>query len=133
MGVLAGLLGIKSLDEFAERFGSKWAYHLKDIIEPIVLPYYCDMKLAKMDGWDLVNEQNEPWPFPFIEPPAETVGKSHLLAYVRAKELLMRLSGRRSDADGCCKLRFKSKPPLPVSPPLRPVFKSWLEHTANEN
>ena len=133
LGVLAGLLGIKSLDEFAERFGSKWAYHLKDIIEPIVLPRYDDMRLAAIDGWDLENDRGEPWPFPFIEPPDETVGKSHLLAYVRAKELLMRRSGRRPDKDGWRKQRFKPQPLPRAIPPPRPVFKSWLDYTANEN
>lgn len=127
------MLGIQSLDEFAERFGSKWAYHLKDILEPIVLPYYCDLKLAKLDGWDLVNDQNEPWPFSFLELPAKTVNQSHLLAYVRAKELLLRRSGRRLDKDDWNKRRFNTQPLPPAMPPPRPVFKSWLEYTANEN
>ena len=32
LGILAGLLNIKSLDEFAEQFGPKWAYHLQPAI-----------------------------------------------------------------------------------------------------
>ena len=134
VGILAGLLKFTSLDDFAEKFGSKWAYHLKEAIHSIVLPRYDDMKLAAMDGWDLENERGEPWPFPFLEPPEETVGKSHLTAYVRAKELLLCRSGRRPRADDFCRLRFKTKPlPPPARPLPRPAFKGWLEYTAGEN
>ena len=47
LGVLAGFLNIKSLDEFAERYGPKWAYRLQPAIAMIDLPHYEDMKLAK--------------------------------------------------------------------------------------
>jgi hypothetical protein len=132
LGILAGLLGFDSFDGFADKFGPKWAYHLKDIIQPIVLPYYEDMKLAAMDGWDLENDLGEPWPFPNLELPRETVCKSHLLAYVRAKELMLRRSGRRLDQE-CPRRQFQIKPASPISPPPRPVFQSWLEHTAGDD
>ena len=54
------MLRIESLDGLAERFGPKWAYHLGPVLELMDLPYYEDMKLAKMDGWDLVNDRDEP-------------------------------------------------------------------------
>ena len=131
LGILAGLLKINSLDEFTERFGSKWAYQLRDIIQPIVLPRYDDMKLAAIDGWDLKNEQGESWPFPFLELPADIVNKSHMAAYVRAKELLLRRSGRKRD------FYWKRRCHAPtISTPLlrsRPTCKSWLEYTCNEN
>jgi hypothetical protein len=87
LGILAGLLNIKSLDEFAERYGPKWAYHLQPAIATIALPHYEDMKLAKMDGWDLVNERGEPWPWPDLSLPKAIVRDSHLQAFVLAKEI----------------------------------------------
>lgn len=133
LGVLAGLLKIDSLDGFADQFGPKWAYHLREVLQDIDLPHYQDMKLAKLDGWDLKNEHGESWPFNSLTLPAETVGRSHLRAYVRAKEILMRRSGRRHDEDSLRSMRFKLKNIIPSGPPSRPAFKSWLEHTANEN
>ena len=133
VGILAKLLGIDSFEGFADKFGSKWAYHLREVIQGIDLPYYENMKLAKIDGWDLKNDRGEPWPWGDLELPAAAVAKSHLTAYVRAKEILMRRSGRGQRANDFCKLRFKPKSPPPPSPPPRPAFKSWLEHTANEN
>jgi hypothetical protein len=89
LGILAGLLNIKSLDEFAERYGPKWAYHLQPVIAMIDLPYYENMKLAKMDGWDLSNERGEPWPWPDLTPPNEIVRQSHWQAFVLAKEIFI--------------------------------------------
>jgi hypothetical protein len=99
LGILAGMLGIQSLDAFAEQFGPKWAYHLGPVLEPMDLPYYEDMKLAKMDGWDLVNEWDEPWPWPDLTPPAQTVAKSHFQAFIAAKEILLRRRGSGRDRD----------------------------------
>jgi hypothetical protein len=39
LGISAGLLNIKSLDEFAEQYGAKWAYHLQPATARIDLPY----------------------------------------------------------------------------------------------
>jgi len=50
VGILAGLLDIKSLDEFAEQYGPKWAYRLQPALALTDLPYYDNMKLARMDG-----------------------------------------------------------------------------------
>jgi hypothetical protein len=44
------MLNITSLDGFAEKFGPKWAYHLQPAIALIELPYYDDMKLARLNG-----------------------------------------------------------------------------------
>lgn len=123
LGILAGLLNIHSLDEYAERFGSKWAYYLQPAIAMIDLPYYEDMKLAKMDGWDLVNEHDEPWPWPDLTLRPETYRESHLQAFVLAKEILLQHQQARPDRDFKRCVRFKPKPQVDR---LRPVFKSWM-------
>ncbi len=128
LGILAGLLNVRSLDEYAERFGSKWAYHLEPVLSGIVLPHYDSMKLAKMDGWDLKNDQGEPWPFSNLRLPEDIVFKSHLQAFVQAKEIELRRCGggkRRL-------LESRSKRDW-ATPPPRPRFKSLLEYTAGEN
>jgi hypothetical protein len=68
-------------------------YHLQPAIALIDLPYYENMKLAKMDGWDLVNERGEPWPWPDLSPPVEVVRQSHLQAFVLAKEIELHHQG----------------------------------------
>ena len=133
LAIIAKWFQIESLDGFAEKFTSKWAYHLGPVLKDMDLPYYENMKLAKMDGWDLVNEHGEEWPFPDLQVSAENVGRSHLKAYVRAKEILLRRSGRRPQYEARHKPQFKSETIIPANPPPRPVFKSWLEHTTNEN
>jgi hypothetical protein len=133
LGILARLLGIDSLEGFADQYGSKWAYHLGPILRGIDLPYYEDMRLAKMDGWDLVDAQGEGWPFNDLELPAETVRRSHLGAFVAAKDLQLRLSRRRTERERPRSLRLKCKPAISESAPSRLVFKSWLEYTAGEN
>ena len=130
LGILAGLLNIKSLDEFAERYGPKWAYHLQPALAMIDLPYYDDMKLARMDGWDLRNERGEPWPWPDLSPPVEVVRESHLKAFVLAKEILLHQQRARPDRDFKRCMRFQ---PQPVAEWLPPAFKSWLDYTAGEN
>ena len=130
-GILAGMLDIHSLDEYQERFGDRWAYHLEPVLKGIILPHYDDMKLAKLDGWDLENEQGEPWPFSDLNLPTEIVGQSHLQAYVRAKELLLRRSSRRRDQECPGVMWFKS--PAPIHSPSRPHFKSWLDYTVGKD
>ena len=130
LGILAGVLNIKSLDEFAERFGPKWAYHLQPAIALIDLPYYENMKLAKMDGWDLVNERGEPWPGPDLSPPVEVVRQSHLQAFVLAKEIELHHQRVRPDRNFKRRVRFK---PMPEIDRPRPVFKSWLDYSTSDN
>jgi hypothetical protein len=130
LGILAGLLNIKSLDEFAERYGPKWAYHLQPAIAMIDLPFYENMKLAKMDGWDLMNERGEPWPWPDLSPPREVVRQSHLQAFVLAKEIELHHQRVRPDRDFKRCVRFK---PKAEADRLRPVFKSWLDYTTADN
>jgi hypothetical protein len=130
LGIVAGWFDIASLDGFAEQFGSKWAYHLGPVLRDLDLPYYEDMKLAKLDGWDLQDKNGEPWPLPDLTLSAENVGRSHLRAYVRAREILLHHQRVRPDRD------FKRWVPVRPQPPaerLRPAFKSWLEYTAGEN
>jgi hypothetical protein len=130
LAILAGLLNIKSLDEFAERFGPKWAYRLQPVIAMINLPYYEDMKLAKMDGWDLVNDRGEPWLGHDLRLPVEIVRESHLQAFVSAKEIELHHQRVRPDRDFKRCVRFK---PKFEAERLRPAFKSWLDYTAGEN
>jgi len=130
LGILAGLLNIKSLDEFAERFGPKWAYQLQPAIAMIRLPYYEEMKLAKMDGWHLVNKPDEAWPWPDLTPQKEIVRESHLQAFVTAKEILLHQQRARPDREfKRCNL-FKPKPVVEL---VHPAFKSWLDYTAGQN
>lgn len=95
LAILAGMLNIKSLDEFADQFGDRWAYQLRPALALIELPYYDDMKLARMNGWDLVNEQGEPWPWPDLTPPKAFVWKQNLQAFGLAKEILLYNQGLR--------------------------------------
>ena len=128
LGILAGLLNIKSLDEFAERYGPKWPYHLEPVLADIVLPHYENMKLAKLDGWDLKNDRGEPWPFSGLSLPEDFVFKSHLRAYVQAKEIELRRC-----AGGKRRLAQPRTLRAWVAPPPRPRFKSWIELTAKED
>jgi hypothetical protein len=130
LGILAGMLNIKSLDGFAELYGPKWAYHLEPAIALVELPYYEDMKLARMNGWDLRNEQNEPWPFPDLTPPPDFVRKQNLKAFVMAQEVWLQRQGFRPDRDYKRFGRFK---PKPEAERLRPAPKSWLDYTTGEN
>jgi hypothetical protein len=50
LGVLAKMLNITSMDGFYDMFGPKWAYHPQPVIALIQLPYYENMKLARMNG-----------------------------------------------------------------------------------
>jgi hypothetical protein len=130
LGILAGMLNIKSLDEYAERFGPKWAYHLQPAIALIELPYYDDMKLARLNGWDLRNEQDEPWPWPDLTPPPDFVWKQNFKAFVLAKEVWLNRQGFKPDRDFKRFGRFK---PKPEAERLRPAPKSWLDYTARDN
>ena len=130
VGILAGMLNIKSLDGFAELFGPKWAYHLQPAIAIIELPYYDDLKLAKLNGWDLVNEQDEPWPWPDLTPPADFVRKANFKAFVMAKEVWLNRHRFQPDRDFKRLGRLK---PKPEDDRLRPAFKSWLDYAAGNN
>lgn len=130
LGILAGMLNIKSLDGFADIFGPKWTYHLQPAIALVELPYYDDMRLARMNGWDLRNEQNEPWPFPDLTPPQDFVWRQNLKAFVMAKEVCLQRQGFRPDRD--CKRRPRFKPETETER-LRPDPKSWLDYTTGDN
>jgi hypothetical protein len=132
LGILAGMLGIDSLDGLAEEFGPKWAYHLQPVLELMDLPYYEDMKLARMDGWDLVNEWGEPWPWPDLTPPAKTVQRSHFQAFVQAKEILLRRRGWGRDRESAAIAWLKAKG-AELEKPLGPAVKTWMDYTAGEN
>ena len=130
LGTLAGMLNIKSLDGFAEMFGPKWAYHLQPAIAIIELPYYADMKMARLNGWDLRTEQGEPWPFNDLTPPADFVWKQNFKAFVMAKEILLNRRKVKPDRD---RKRFVGSNPKPEEDRLRPAFKSWLELSVKDD
>jgi hypothetical protein len=133
LGVLAGWFDIDSLDGFTEKFGSKWAYHLGPVLKDLDLPYYEDMKLAKLDGWDLQDKNGEPWPLPDLTLSAENVGRSHLRAYVRAKEILLHRCRLNRDRErpGVTRLLNK-RAELAGTPPCL-AFKSWIELSVKNN
>ena len=132
LGILAGLLKIRSLDEFAEQFGPEWAYHLNPVMPLVKLPYYENWKLANMDGWELEAEPGQCVPSDF-KVASSWVAEYHLRAYGLAKEILMSLQGRRKERVGSGVRRFKRETPIPVIPPPQPAFKTWLDYTAGEN
>jgi hypothetical protein len=88
------------------------------------------MKLAKMDGWDLVDGRGEPWPWYDLEPPAERVRQSHFQAFVLAKEIFLKRTRCAKDKK---MVRPKFKPSDVSSAPSRPAFKSWIEFTIKDN
>jgi hypothetical protein len=98
MPILAGMLRFTSSEDFANRLGPKWAYHIKPMVEILMLPYYPDMKLARADGWDLVNvADGSPWPWPDLEVPKALVQEAQTRAFVAVTNLLTRKSGRLPD------------------------------------
>jgi hypothetical protein len=79
--MLAGMLNFKSMDDFARALGPKWAYHIRPMIDGLMLSYYEDMKLARADGWDLVNTADgSPWPWPDLTLPKAEVQASRMQA-----------------------------------------------------
>jgi hypothetical protein len=96
----------------------------------IELPYYDDMKLARLNGWDLRNDQDEPWPWPDLTPPLDFVRKQNFKAFVLAKEVWLNCQGFKPDRDFKRRVRFK---PKPEPERLRPAFKSWIELTVKDD
>jgi hypothetical protein len=73
-------------------------------------------------------ERLEPWPFATLTLPQDTVFKSHLQAFMQAKEIELRRCG------GGKRCVLASRPIQAwATPPPRPRFKSWIELTAGEN
>jgi hypothetical protein len=126
LGVLAKMLNITSLDGFYDMFGPKWAYHLQPVIALVELPYYENMRLARMNGWDLRNDQGEPWPLLDLTPPTDFVWKQNFKAFVLAKEILFHRIRVRPDRDF---KRFVPFKPKPETERLKPPVKSWLDYT----
>ena len=103
---------------------------MEPILSGIVLPRYDSMKLAALDGWDLKDEQGEPWLWPYLELPKEIVFKSHLQAFVQARDIEMRRFG-----SGKRKRLLPAAPPCRAwgAPPPRQRFKTWLDYTATDS
>jgi hypothetical protein len=130
LAILAGMLNLTSLDGFAEMFGPKWAYHLQPATAMIELSYYENMKLARLNGWDLRNYRGEPWPGLDLTPPPDIVRNSNLKAFVMAKEVWLNRHQFKPDRDFKRFRRFKAES---QSERLRPAFKSWLDYTSGNN
>jgi hypothetical protein len=91
LAIVGEMLRFDSTDDFAKSLGPKWAYHLRPVIELLVLPHYATMKLARADGWDLVNTRDgSPWPWPDLDLPKADVQASRMQAFLLAKQLLAR-------------------------------------------
>jgi hypothetical protein len=89
------MLCFDSTDDFAEKMGPKWAYHLRPAIDLLVLPHYCSMKLARADGWDLVSTSDgSPWPWPDVTLPKAEVQASRMQAFISARQLIERRRGK---------------------------------------
>jgi hypothetical protein len=67
---------------------------------------------------------------PDLTTPPDMVRKSHLQAFVMAKEVWLNRQRFKPDRDFKRFGRFK---PEPEAERLRPAFKSWLDYTAGEN
>jgi hypothetical protein len=94
LAILAEMLNFQSTDEFANKFGSKWAYHLRSAIDILLLPHYANMKLARADGWDLVNTTDgSPWPWADLDLPQAQVQESRTQAFKIVQNLIARRRG----------------------------------------
>jgi hypothetical protein len=92
---LAAMLDFKSPDDFAKALGCRWAYHIRQVVDLMVLPHYPTMKEARADGWDLVSvADGSPWPWPDLDLPKAQVQASRTAAFRAMQELILRRRGR---------------------------------------
>ena len=95
LAILAEMLNFQSTDEFANRFGSKWAYHLRPAIDILLLPHYANMRLAGADGWNLVSTTDgSPWPWADLDLPQSQVQGSRTQAFKIVQSLIARRRGK---------------------------------------
>jgi hypothetical protein len=95
LAVLAEMLNFQSTEEFATKFGSKWAYHLRSAIDILLLPHYANMRLARADGWDLVNTADgSPWPWVSLDLPKTQVQESRTQSFRIVQNLIARRRGK---------------------------------------
>lgn len=127
LGILAGYFHFTSLDDFADKFGPKWAYHLGPVIQKIMLPEYNSVRLAIMDGVVCEEEVRLGLP-PEWQPAPELVSRLNLQAYAEAKEILFRRSSRHDDVK-----RFQPMHHSPRPEPAMSGFRSWIENTSMDN
>jgi hypothetical protein len=133
LAILAEMLNFQSTDEFANKFGSKWAYHLRPAIDILLLPHYANMRLARADGWDLVNTTDgSPWPWADLDLPQAQVQGSRTQAFQIVQSLIARRRGKprfRSRAEMAWDPeRWEEMPKQPkvykvFKPPAKP--KTW--------
>jgi hypothetical protein len=92
---LAAMLDFKSPDDFAKALGCRWAYHIRQVVDLMVLPHYPTMKEARADGWNLVNKADgSPWPWPDLDLPKVQVQASRTAAFRAIQELIQRRRGK---------------------------------------
>jgi hypothetical protein len=95
LGSLAGMLGYASKDDFAKALGPRWAYHIRPVVDILMLPHYPTMKEARADGWDLVNKADgSPWPWPDLDLPRQQVQTAQTEAFKLIKSLIQRRQGK---------------------------------------
>ena len=76
------------------RSGQKWAYHLRPVVDLLILPHYETMGLARADGWDLVSmSDGSPWPWADLDLPKADVQASRMQAFALARQLIERRRG----------------------------------------
>ncbi|HEY3854411.1 MAG TPA: hypothetical protein VGO67_08475 [Verrucomicrobiae bacterium] len=95
LGSLAGMLGYMSNDDFAKALGCRWAYHIRPVMNILMLPHYPTMKEARADGWDLVNKADgSPWPWPDLDLPRSQIQAAQTEAFKLIKSLIQRRRGK---------------------------------------
>jgi len=124
LGLLAGMMQFESMDDFAKKLGPRWAYHIRPAIDALMLPHYETMKLARADGWDLVNTSDgSPWPWENLDLPRQQVQQSRTRAFRLLTDLLLRRQRSRGQR------RLDDEPnekPRLFKPPAKPS--EWRQH-----
>ncbi len=95
LGDLAKMLNFTSSDDFTKALGCRWAYHIRQVVDLLVLPHYPTMKEARADGWDLANKADgSPWPWPDLDLPKAQVQAARTSAFKAIQELIQRRRGK---------------------------------------
>jgi len=123
LGILAEMLRFESTDDFEQKIGPKWAYHLRPAIELLILPHYETMKLACADGWNLVSSSDgSPWPWPDLDLPKAEVQMSRMQVFLMARQLIERRRGKPKRQSGEARWEVEAKRPQ-VFKFYKPPFK----------
>jgi hypothetical protein len=105
---------LESFEDFARKLGSRWAYHIRPAVDSLTLPRYENMRLARTDGWDLINTADgSPWPWPDLDLPVGLVRQSQARAFRLLTNLLLRRRGQMPDRN--------TESPRIYKPPKKPT------------